>query len=149
MPAIRESLFCLSVPTTTASATAATETTFAAAATATAEVSFIATTATAETPFTAATATPTASETATTTASLSSPAFTFLLGPGLIDIQGPSFQVLAVQTFNGGLSCFFGGHFDKSEAFGPAAVFINDDGHRIDLAEFTKGLLQIFLFNFV
>ena len=149
----------LSVPATTTSATAATtaETTFSTAAPAstTATETTFASTATASTAkaaatLTAASPTTAAAKTASATAAaVSATTLAFLLRPCFIDIEGSALQILAVQAINGSLPCFFGRHFDKSEAFGSAAEFIIDDADRINLAEFAKGLPQIIFLHII
>jgi hypothetical protein len=142
----------LSVPTTTtaAASAAAAEAAFTTTTAAASEVAFIATAETAFTTAATTTAATTASTEATATATAgSSTALALLLRPGLVDIQCPSLQILAVQAFDSGLPRFFGRHFDKSESLGSAAVFIDDDGYRVNLAEFTKCLPQVIFLYFV
>jgi hypothetical protein len=112
----------LSIPTPT-SATAAKASSFAAPGTtpATAKVAFVAlpatTTATAETSFAATTSAP----------GSTSPIITgSCLGLGFIDGNSPALQFLAVQTINGCLPGFFGGHFHKAKSLGFATEFIHD-----------------------
>jgi hypothetical protein len=113
----------LSIPTPT-SAAAAKASSFSAPGTtgttpATAKVAFVAlpatASATAETSFAAATA-----------ASGSTSSIGFYLGLGFIDGNSSALQLLAVQTINGCLSGFFGGHFHKAKTLGFATEFIHD-----------------------
>lgn len=149
----------LSVPATTTSATTttaaeaafATATATAASATATETTFATATAATATTTETALTtaASATAAKAAFATATIAAASLALLLGLGFIDVQGPALQILTVQAIDSGLTCFFGGHFDESETLGPAAEFIIDDGDRVNLTEFAKGLPQIILLYIV
>jgi hypothetical protein len=110
----------LSIPTPTSAATAKASSFSAPGTTpATAKVAFVALPATAS-------ATAEASFAAATSASGPTSSIGFYLGLGFIDGNSSALQLLAVQTINGCLPGFFGGHFHKAKTLGFATEFIHD-----------------------
>jgi hypothetical protein len=105
-----------------------------------------ATTATATAESAATTAAESAAATAATAAATAATTFGVGLGPGLIDNDLTTLQVLAVQCFHGFLAVTARSHFHETEPFGFAGLAIRDDLGTDNLAVRFKKIGQ-FVFS--
>src|SRR2546423_777583 len=64
--------------------------------------------------------------------------------PGLVDGQGATAQLLAVELCDGRLALFLRGHLDEAEAARAARVAILDDRGRLDRTGLREQFAQVF-----
>ena len=67
----------------------------------------------------------------------------------LIDRQGPSLELLAVQLVDAGLGLIVGGHLYKGKALGSARISVANDGNRFHLPVGTERFSQFVLTGLV
>jgi hypothetical protein len=82
---------------------------------------------------------------AVTTAASTSTAATLGFGPGLINIQGASADLLPVQRSDGFVTLFGICHLDKAKAAGTASVAVGHDADPVHLSIGFKQLTEVFL----
>ena len=68
---------------------------------------------------------------------------TFFAGTGLVDGQGASLPLLAIQGLDGGVRSFLGSHADEGETARPPGHFIHDKVNRVDGAVLRKQILEV------